>query len=49
MGLDSRFVRLWRFYLAYCEAAFAERHCTVNQIILVGPAWRPDGLTLRPA
>ncbi|NNF55409.1 MAG: class I SAM-dependent methyltransferase [Acidimicrobiales bacterium] len=49
MGLDSRFVRLWRFYLAYCEAAFAERHCTVNQLILVGPAWRPDGLTLRPA
>ena len=44
LGLDERFVRLWRFYLAYCEAAFLERHCTVAQIVLAGPQWRPDGL-----
>ncbi len=48
LGLDDRFIRLWRFYLAYCEAAFAERHCTVNQLILVGPDWRPHDLALRP-
>jgi cyclopropane-fatty-acyl-phospholipid synthase len=48
LGLDERFCRLWRFYLAYCEAAFTERHCTVNQIVLAGPRWRPDGTTLRP-
>ena len=48
LGLDRRFQRLWRFYLAYCEAAFLERHCTVNQIVLAGPDWRPDGLSLRP-
>lgn len=48
LGLDERFCRLWRFYLAYCEAGFRERHCTVNQIILAGPHWRPDGLSLRP-
>ena len=48
LGLDDRFCRLWRFYLAYCEAGFIERHCTVNQIVLAGPHWRPDGLTLRP-
>jgi len=48
LGLDERFCRLWRFYLAYCEAGFRERHCTVNQIILAGPQWRPDGLSLRP-
>ncbi|MDH4363404.1 MAG: cyclopropane-fatty-acyl-phospholipid synthase family protein [Acidimicrobiia bacterium] len=48
LGLDDRFCRLWRFYLAYCEAGFRERHCTVNQIILAGPRWRPDGLSLRP-
>ena len=47
LGLDDRFIRLWRFYLAYCEAAFTERHCTVNQLILVGPEWRPNGLELR--
>ncbi len=48
LGLDDRFRRLWRFYLAYCEAAFRERHCTVDQIVLAGPEWRPDGLSLRP-
>lgn len=48
LGLDERFIRLWRFYLAYCEAGFAERHCTVNQFVLAGHAWRPDGLALRP-
>ena len=48
LGLDERFCRLWRFYLAYCEAGFRERHCSVNQIVLVGPEWRPDGLALRP-
>ncbi|MCP3856382.1 MAG: class I SAM-dependent methyltransferase [Actinomycetia bacterium] len=47
LGLDDRFCRLWRFYLAYCEAGFAERHCTVNQIVFAGPRWRPDGLALR--
>jgi cyclopropane-fatty-acyl-phospholipid synthase len=41
LGLDERFMRLWRFYLAYCEAGFLERHCTVNQIALVGAGWRP--------
>lgn len=48
LGLDERFCRLWRFYLAYCEAAFLERHVTVNQIVLAGPKWRPEGLSLRP-
>jgi cyclopropane-fatty-acyl-phospholipid synthase len=33
LGLDDRFQRLWRFYLAYCEAGFRERHCSVVQIL----------------
>ncbi len=41
LGLDERFNRLWRFYLCYCEAGFLERHCTVNQLTLVGRNWRP--------
>ncbi len=40
LGLDDRFCRMWRFYLAYCEAGFRERHCTVNQIVLAGRDWR---------
>ena len=47
LGLDERFARLWRFYLAYCEAGFLERHCTVNQFVIAGADWRDD-LALRP-
>jgi cyclopropane-fatty-acyl-phospholipid synthase len=25
LGLDERFLRLWDFYLAYCEGGFRER------------------------
>jgi cyclopropane-fatty-acyl-phospholipid synthase len=34
LGLDERFQRLWRFYLAYCEAGFLERHCLVTHIVI---------------
>lgn len=34
LGLDARFQRLWRFYLAYCEAGFRERHCSVVQVLI---------------
>jgi len=38
LGCDDRFLRLWEFYLAYCEAGFAE-HCTgVVQMLLARPA-----------
>jgi cyclopropane-fatty-acyl-phospholipid synthase len=33
-GFDSRFVRLWEFYLAYCEAAFDQGNCNVVQYSL---------------
>ncbi len=29
MGFDERFLRLWRFYLAYCEAGFRTRRTNV--------------------
>jgi cyclopropane-fatty-acyl-phospholipid synthase len=32
LGLDDRFVRLWRFYFAYCEAGFDERYISVAQL-----------------
>ncbi|MCX8114003.1 MAG: class I SAM-dependent methyltransferase, partial [Burkholderiaceae bacterium] len=34
LGFDERFVRLWTFYLAYCEAAFAEGNTDVIQYTL---------------
>jgi cyclopropane-fatty-acyl-phospholipid synthase len=33
LGFDSRFVRKWNYYLAYCEAAFAMRHISVVQTL----------------
>lgn len=34
-GFDERFVRTWRFYLAYCEAGFRARATDVVQAVLV--------------
>ncbi|HWW12367.1 MAG TPA: cyclopropane-fatty-acyl-phospholipid synthase family protein [Brevundimonas sp.] len=33
-GFDERFRRLWRFYLAYCEAGFRSRRTDVVQLVL---------------
>ncbi len=37
LGFDERFVRLWRWYLCYCEAGFLERTCGLVQLELAGP------------
>ncbi|MCV2362192.1 cyclopropane-fatty-acyl-phospholipid synthase family protein [Paucibacter sp. DJ1R-11] len=34
LGFDTRFMRLWEFYLAYCEAAFAADNTDVMQFTL---------------
>jgi cyclopropane-fatty-acyl-phospholipid synthase len=39
LGYDERFQRLWRLYLCYCEAGFAERRIGVAQALLVKPRW----------
>jgi cyclopropane-fatty-acyl-phospholipid synthase len=41
LGYDERFRRLWRMYLAYCEAGFAERRIGLIQTVLAKPHWRP--------
>ncbi|WP_395702947.1 class I SAM-dependent methyltransferase [Aquabacterium sp.] len=33
-GFDTRFLRIWEFYLAYCEAAFATGNTDVRQFTL---------------
>jgi cyclopropane-fatty-acyl-phospholipid synthase len=40
LGYDERFQRLWRLYLSFCEAGFAERRIGDVQIILAKPRWR---------
>jgi cyclopropane-fatty-acyl-phospholipid synthase len=34
LGFDAKFLRLWEFYLAYCEAAFDEANTDVVQFTL---------------
>ncbi|MGD9833932.1 MAG: class I SAM-dependent methyltransferase [Piscinibacter sp.] len=34
LGFDTRFMRIWEFYLAYCEAAFATGNTSVMQFTL---------------
>jgi cyclopropane-fatty-acyl-phospholipid synthase len=51
LGYDERFLRIWRFYLSFCEAGFAIRSLRDMQIVLTRSA--NDGLpefpVVRPA
>jgi len=37
LGFDERFMRIWEFYLAYCEAAFEQHNTDVVQYTLLKP------------
>lgn len=43
LGFDGRFLRLWSYYLAYCEAGFSEQQVGVSQWLMTKPQWRPVG------
>jgi cyclopropane-fatty-acyl-phospholipid synthase len=34
LGYDAAFLRLWDYYLAYCQAGFSERYIAVGQLAL---------------
>ena len=40
LGVSTEFRRLWTLYLAYCEAAFLDRHISDVQLVLAKPSWR---------
>ncbi len=42
-GFDERFIRMWEFYLAYCEGGFRERSIGVAHMTLTKPGWRRAG------
>ena len=46
LGYPERFLRLWDYYLQYCEAGFEERHIADLQIVLDKP--RNRGPAIRP-
>ncbi len=40
LGFDDQFLRMWRFYFAYCAAGFAERHISLVELVLARKDWR---------
>ena len=37
LGFDEEFVRMWEFYLAYCEGGFEERVIGTSQVLMAKP------------
>ena len=37
LGFDERLIRLWNFYLSYCEAGFEERRVHCVQMMFAKP------------
>ncbi|MCA9773815.1 MAG: class I SAM-dependent methyltransferase, partial [Myxococcales bacterium] len=44
LGYPERFLRMWEYYLTYCEGGFAERYVGGAQIVLAKPLARPASL-----
>ncbi|TWU40909.1 SAM-dependent methyltransferase [Novipirellula artificiosorum] len=42
LGFDERFLRMWHYYLCYCEAGFQERQIGVSQLLLTKPLCRRE-------
>jgi len=43
-GFDERFLRMWNFYLAYCEGGFRERSIGVAHMLFARPGYRPSAV-----
>ena len=43
LGFDDVFIRMWDFYLCYCQGAFEERVIGTSQILFAKPEWRQKG------
>ena len=40
LGFDDTFIRMWEYYLCYCEGAFMERYLGDVQVLLTKPLCR---------
>jgi cyclopropane-fatty-acyl-phospholipid synthase len=47
-GFSDTFVRMWEYYLCYCEGGFAERYIGDVQMLFVKPMCRKGPLQLSP-
>lgn len=44
LGFDDRFLRLWEYYLAYCEGGFLERYIGAAQLLFAKPRALPPAV-----
>ena len=40
LGFDDYFIRMWNYYLCYCQGGFEERIIGTSQILFAKPDWR---------
>lgn len=40
LGYDETFIRMWDYYLCYCEGGFRERAIGTAQMLMAGSQWR---------
>ena len=43
LGFDDYFIRMWNYYLCYCQGGFEERIIGTSQILFAKPDWRRSG------
>ena len=41
LGFSDQFIRMWMYYLCYCEGGFEERVIGATQIVMAKPDYRP--------
>ncbi len=41
LGFNEQFIRMWMYYLCYCEGGFQERVIGTSQIVMAKPDYRP--------
>lgn len=44
LGFRAEFLRLWEFYLSYCEGGFLERSISTAHLLFAKSGWRQDSL-----
>ncbi len=45
LGYDETFIRMWEFYLSYCEGGFNERAIGVSHLVFAKPQCRTEALS----
>jgi cyclopropane-fatty-acyl-phospholipid synthase len=45
LGFDDYFIRMWNYYLCYCQGGFEERVIGTSQFVFAKPGWRKAALT----